>query len=167
LKSFEVTDEVEVMSFGFLVLQTPCNICLRHACLLYVKLDTVWRKEISVPWTWHMERVDSSLWFDAQEHVNFNSLKERESQDLGASLALVVGGGVVTPFFRPLWLCLANYCILVCRVNSVHRNCQLERTQKDCGKVKVVPWASLSSSPEGKCQADHRCNPCVSAEVIK
>ena len=33
------------------------------------------KKEILVPQNWQAERVDSSLWFDAQTHVDFNSLR--------------------------------------------------------------------------------------------
>ena len=40
-----------------------------------LEIGYCFKKEILVPQNWQAERVDSSLWFDAQTHVDFNSLR--------------------------------------------------------------------------------------------
>lgn len=50
-----------------------------------LEIGYCFKKEISVPWNWQVEGVDSSLWFDAQAHVDLN-FGESQSQALSASL---------------------------------------------------------------------------------
>lgn len=82
--------------------------------------------DFPVPQNQLRDRVDSSLWFDAQACVL--SLGSR-NQGLGVIFCIL---GVPPVFLRSLILCLANCCITVCGVDLKFRN----SAHTDCGSSR-------------------------------
>ena len=117
----EVADKVKVI-----VLDSRYSKSMKHLYYPFssftLEIGYCFKKEILVPQNWQAERVDSSLWFDAQTHVDFNSLRVKAKVWVQAWHF----GGVTMPL-RPCLLIVTwvlEYLILRdSGLYTAHRNC--------------------------------------------